>query len=116
MSNSVEPVTRIGFEELTTLYAVMPQRQGWRRAAQRSAGRLGAGARAFGGSGWTPIDTKGVEIGAGWLRIGQMSGKEYVSLSISALELGSKTLYANLGRAAGESDPNVYALIWNPRE
>src|SRR5262245_26118224 len=53
---------------------------------------------------------------AGWLRLGQMSGKEYVSLSISAPELGSKTLYANLGRAAGESDPNVYALIWNPRE
>ena len=45
-----------------------------------------------------------------------MSGKEYVSLSISAPELGSKTLYANLGRAAGEIDPNVYALIWNPRE
>ena len=60
--------------------------------------------------------SKGVEIGAGWLRMGQMSGKEYVSLSISAPELGSKTLYANLGRAAGESDPNVYALIWNPRE
>jgi len=59
LSNSVEPVTRIGFEELTTLYAVMPQRQGWRRAAQRSAGRLGAGARAFGGSGWTPIDIVG---------------------------------------------------------
>jgi uncharacterized protein (DUF736 family) len=60
--------------------------------------------------------SKGVEIGAGWLRLGQMSGKEYVSLSISAPELGSKTLYANLGRAAGETDPNVYALIWNPRE
>ena len=60
--------------------------------------------------------SKGVEIGAGWLRIGQMSGKEYVSLSISAPEFGSKTLYANLGRAAGESDPDVYALIWNPRE
>jgi uncharacterized protein (DUF736 family) len=27
--------------------------------------------------------SKGVEIGAGWLRIGQMSGKEYVSLSIA---------------------------------
>jgi uncharacterized protein (DUF736 family) len=59
--------------------------------------------------------SKGVEIGAGWLRMGQMSGKEYVSLSISAPELGTKTLYANLGRAAGETDPNVYALIWNPR-
>ena len=31
--------------------------------------------------------SKGVEIGAGWLRLGQMSGKEYVSLSISAPEL-----------------------------
>ena len=60
--------------------------------------------------------SQGVEIGAAWLRRGQMSGKEYVSLSISAPELGSKTLYANLGRAAGETDPNVYALIWNPRE
>jgi len=38
--------------------------------------------------------SRGVEIGAGWIRIGQMSGKEYVSLSISAPELGSKTLYA----------------------
>jgi uncharacterized protein (DUF736 family) len=57
-----------------------------------------------------------VEIGAGWLRRGQISGKEYVSLSISAPELGSKTLYANLGRAAGQSDPNVFALIWNPQD
>ena len=60
--------------------------------------------------------SQGVEIGAAWLRRGQMSGKEYVSLSISAPELGSKTLYANLGRAAGQSDPNVFALIWNPQD
>jgi hypothetical protein len=39
-----------------------------------------------------------------------------LSLSIAAPELGSKTHYAKLGRAAGEADPNVYALIWNPRE
>jgi len=60
--------------------------------------------------------SQGVEIGAAWLRRGQMSGKEYVSLSISAPELGSKTLYANLGRAAGQTDPDVYALIWNPQD
>ena len=60
--------------------------------------------------------SRGVEIGAGWLRIGQMSGKEYVSLSISAPEFGSKTLYANLGRAAGQTDPDIYALIWNPQD
>ncbi|WP_072386757.1 DUF736 family protein [Hyphomicrobium sp. CS1BSMeth3] len=58
--------------------------------------------------------SRGIEIGAGWLRIGQVSGKEYVSLSISAPEFGSKTLYANLGRAAGQADANTYALIWNP--
>jgi hypothetical protein len=42
--------------------------------------------------------------------------REVTRRSFSAPELGSKTLYANLGRAAGETDPNVYALIWNPRE
>ena len=62
------------------------------------------------------VVSQGIEIGAGWIRTGQSSGKEYVSLSISAPELGSKTLYANLGRAAGQTDPDVYALIWNPQD
>ena len=62
------------------------------------------------------VVSQGIEIGAGWIRTGQMSGKEYVSLSISAPELGSNTLYANLGRAAGQIDPDVYALIWNPQD
>ena len=44
--------------------------------------------------------SQGIEIGAGWLRTGQISGKEYVALSIAAPELGPKTLYANLGRVA----------------
>ncbi len=60
--------------------------------------------------------SEGVEIGAGWLRTGQMSGKEYVALSIAAPELGPRTLYANLGRAAGQPDPDIYALIWNPQD
>ena len=60
--------------------------------------------------------SQGTEIGAGWLRTGQTSGREYVSLSISIPELGAKTLFANLGRAAGQTDPDVYALIWNPQE
>jgi len=58
----------------------------------------------------------GIEIGAGWHRTGQTSGKEYVSLSISAPELGPRTIYANLGRPAGQTDPDVYALIWNPQD
>jgi uncharacterized protein (DUF736 family) len=62
------------------------------------------------------VMSQGIEIGAGWIRKGQTSGKEYVSLSIAAPEFGSKTLYANLGRAAGQSDPDVYALIWSPQE
>jgi uncharacterized protein (DUF736 family) len=60
--------------------------------------------------------SQGTEVGAGWLRTAQVSGKEYVSLSISAPELGPKALYANLGRAAGQTDPDVYALIWNPQD
>ncbi len=56
--------------------------------------------------------SEGIEIGAGWIRTGQISGKEYVALSIAAPELGTKTLYANLGRA----DPDVFALIWNPQD
>ena len=59
--------------------------------------------------------SEGIEIGAGWIRTGQISGKEYVALSIAAPELGTKTLYANLGRAAGQTDPDVFALIWNPQ-
>jgi uncharacterized protein (DUF736 family) len=60
--------------------------------------------------------SQGIEIGAGWLRTGQASGKEYVALSIAAPEFGARTLYANLGRAAGQTDENVYALIWNPQD
>lgn len=61
------------------------------------------------------VMSQGIEIGAGWQRIGQTSGKEYISLSISAPELG-RTLYANLGRASGQSDPNAFALIWTPQD
>ena len=59
---------------------------------------------------------QGIEIGAGWVRRGQTSGRDYVSLSIAAPEFGAKTLYANLGRAAGNADPDVYALIWSPQD
>ena len=60
--------------------------------------------------------TQGVEIGAGWIRTGETSGKEYVSLSLAAPEFGPRKLYANLGRAAGQDDPDVFALIWNPAD
>lgn len=60
--------------------------------------------------------TQGVEIGAGWVRMGETSGKEYVSLSLAAPEFGPRKLYANLGRAAGQDDDEAYAVIWNPAD
>ena len=64
----------------------------------------------------SPNAQGGIEIGAAWIRTGQLSGKEYIALSIAAPELGAKTFYANLGRAAGQTDPDVFALIWNPQD
>ena len=60
--------------------------------------------------------TQGIEVGAGWVRTGEASGKDYVSLSLAAPEFGPRKLYANLGRAAGQDDDEVYAVIWNPND
>lgn len=57
---------------------------------------------------------KGYDIGAGWRRMSESSGNEYVSLSLAAPEFGPRKLYANLGRAAGQDDSDVFAVIWNP--
>ena len=62
------------------------------------------------------VFAEGVEVGAAWTRTGETSGRDYVSLSIAAPEFGPKKLYANLGKAAGQDDDNVFALIWNPRD
>lgn len=59
------------------------------------------------------ITSKGVEVGAGWKRNGKRSGKDYVSCQIEAPELGAKTLYFNLGKAADSEDPDAFNLIWN---
>ncbi len=57
-----------------------------------------------------------VEIGAGWVRKSERSGNEYTSLSFAAPEFGQRKLYANLGQAAGQDDPDVFAIIWNPED
>lgn len=62
------------------------------------------------------VFAEGIEVGAAWIRKSESSGKAYVSLSIAAPEFGPKKLYANLGKAAGQKDDNVFALIWNPRD
>uniref|UniRef100_UPI0035CBE2A7 DUF736 domain-containing protein n=1 Tax=uncultured Sphingomonas sp. TaxID=158754 RepID=UPI0035CBE2A7 len=61
------------------------------------------------------VVSDGVEIGAGWLRRSESSGRDYVSLSLAAPEFGPRRLYANLGRAAGEADDR-FAVIWNPAD
>ena len=62
------------------------------------------------------VNAGGVEIGAGWVRTGEMSGRDYVSLSLAAPEFGPRRLYANLGRAAGQDDDDAFAVIWNPAD
>jgi uncharacterized protein (DUF736 family) len=59
--------------------------------------------------------SEGVEVGAGWTRRSETSGRDYVSLSLAAPEFGPRRLYANLGRAAGQ-DEDSFALIWNPAD
>lgn len=60
------------------------------------------------------IFSDGIEIGAGWIRVGEASGKTYISISLATPEFGPRRLYANLGRAAGQDDPDTYAILWNP--
>ena len=62
------------------------------------------------------VSASGVEVGAGWIRQGEASGKDYVSLSLAAPEFGPRRLYANLGRAAGQDDDDAFAIIWNPAD
>jgi uncharacterized protein (DUF736 family) len=56
-----------------------------------------------------------IEVGAGWNRRSETSGRDYVSLSLAAPEFGPRRLYANLGRAIG-GDDDSFALIWNPAD
>ena len=56
-----------------------------------------------------------VEIGAGWMRRSEASGRDYISLSLAAPEFGPRRLYANLGRASG-TDEDTFALLWNPAD
>ena len=55
-----------------------------------------------------------IEIGGGWNRTGKVSGKDYASLTFAAPEFGPNRIFANLGRAAGQEDDAVMAILWNP--
>jgi uncharacterized protein (DUF736 family) len=61
------------------------------------------------------VFSDGTEIGAGWMRRSEASGRDYVSLSLAAPEFGPRRIYANLGRAAGGNEDS-FAVIWNPAD
>lgn len=62
------------------------------------------------------VANQNIEIGAAWIKVGQESKTEYVQLSLAAPEFGRRKLFANLGKAAGQDDADVFAIIWNPEE
>lgn len=57
-----------------------------------------------------------VEIGAGWRRRCETSGKDYISLSFDAPEFGPRRLYADLDRVIGTEDDDRFAIIWIPED
>lgn len=59
--------------------------------------------------------TRGAEIGGGWNRIGKISGKPYISLTLAHPAFGDKRVFANLARAAGSDNENTLAILWNPQ-
>src|SRR3546814_8811333 len=50
------------------------------------------------------VSAGGVEVGAGWVRRGEMSGREYASLSLARPELRPRGTYATLVRRDGQGD------------
>lgn len=74
------------------------------------------GAKASGTQPDYRVQVGNVEVGAGWIRRGEVSGNDYVSLSLAAPEFGPRRLYANLGKAAGQDDDDTFAIIWNPND
>ncbi len=55
---------------------------------------------------------EGVDIGVGWTRIGRESQRSYVSLKLDDPTFPNP-IYANLGRAAGQDDDEVFSVIWD---
>lgn len=53
----------------------------------------------------------GFELGGGWVKTSKSTGAEYVSVSLSAPELGE--IFCNIANAPGD-DPSKKVLIWNP--
>lgn len=59
--------------------------------------------------------SRSTEIGAAWIAKNQ-DEEEYVSLGFAHPMFGPNRIYANLGQAEGQDDPDVLAVIWNPKD
>lgn len=57
---------------------------------------------------------KGSDIGAGWLRTGKNSGREYVSLTLADPGISDRRIYANLAPVKGQEGRHV--ILWNPKD
>ena len=56
---------------------------------------------------------KNAEIGAGWMKTAQASGKDYMSLTLADPSIGPNKVYANLAQVKDEE--NCFVLLWNPK-
>lgn len=53
----------------------------------------------------------GFEIGAAWNRTSKQTGEEYLSVKLSAPEIG--VIYGNVAPAPGD-EPGKKVILWNP--
>lgn len=63
--------------------------------------------RIFAGSG-------GSDIGGGWFRKANVTGREYVSLTLADPAIGPRKVYANLAPVKGDEGRHV--ILWNPKD
>lgn len=54
--------------------------------------------------------------GAGWLNVGQVSGRDLVGWLLAHRDHGPRPIKAMLGQAAAQDDGDVFALVWNPED
>jgi uncharacterized protein (DUF736 family) len=54
------------------------------------------------------------DIGGGWLRTAASSGREYVSLTLSAPMIGPRKLYATI--APVKDTEGRHVILWNPKD
>jgi len=67
-----------------------------------------------------PIPTRaacaGVEVGDGWSGVGPITRQPHFGLSLRHPGVGPRASKVNLGRAVGQDDDDVFALIWNAED